>query len=376
VKAGKISSSGVRFLQLVKKEPLLFRLGVCCFALLFIVALSAVTPYYRMHYIQYISGKHIRACKVNLNKISVALNLYCLDNQGALPQRLAILSPEYIRGIPSCPVAGRVTYGYACSTERSAYTLWCEGKYHCEVAGCAPNFPLYSTDLGVIDNPRIIEQYEILRRMLGAFPLGEKRSKESSHDSPAPECVKSPEKVLADRESIPLPGALAGNDSKRPPGAKTDASPHSPPVISSSPPTLPGHNPLSAIAPSGISPSDGYICITRNDGTKECYSIPRSPTGPFSRPGRQHYIRYNPAAVYSEEPYESEPQGPHYRVNYNPSSVFPSSGYTGSQYYPDSHESSGGYGFVTASDPGSGINDSSFDTHKSDYGFFPAHPVK
>jgi len=54
------------------------------------------------------------ACKSNLKNIATALEMYATDNRGRYPTGLdQLLQPPtpYLKQIPTCPAAGRSTYG-------------------------------------------------------------------------------------------------------------------------------------------------------------------------------------------------------------------------------------------------------------------------
>jgi hypothetical protein len=55
-------------------------------------------------------GSGTSACKSNLKNIGTALEMYSSDHGGEYPPSLATLSPEYLKRIPECPLAGQDTY--------------------------------------------------------------------------------------------------------------------------------------------------------------------------------------------------------------------------------------------------------------------------
>ncbi|MCA9775796.1 MAG: DUF3352 domain-containing protein, partial [Candidatus Eremiobacteraeota bacterium] len=52
----------------------------------------------------------LTACKSNLKNIGTGLEMYSTDYSGKYPKNLGLLTPNYLREIPECPVAGRDTY--------------------------------------------------------------------------------------------------------------------------------------------------------------------------------------------------------------------------------------------------------------------------
>jgi hypothetical protein len=92
----------------------------------------------------------LTACKSNLKNIGTALELYSSDNGGRFPSTLAVLVPNMLKSLPTCPAAGRVTYAYVSHHEPDAYTLACGGGSH-EDVGTPSNFPQYSSVQGLIE---------------------------------------------------------------------------------------------------------------------------------------------------------------------------------------------------------------------------------
>lgn len=96
----------------------------------------------------------IARCESNLKNLGTALEMYSTDNNGRFPQRLAALTPLYLKAIPTCPDAGRDTYSasYQVAASPDAYTLYCRGNNHAR-EGMAPNSPQYTSTVGLI-SPR------------------------------------------------------------------------------------------------------------------------------------------------------------------------------------------------------------------------------
>lgn len=97
------------------------------------------------------TGGSLLGCKSNLKNIGTALEMYCTDNAGRFPTTLHLLTPNYLRQIPTCPSAGRNTYSSAfrSASNPDAYTVICRGTHH-KTAGQARNYPQYTSIQGLI----------------------------------------------------------------------------------------------------------------------------------------------------------------------------------------------------------------------------------
>jgi hypothetical protein len=94
----------------------------------------------------------LTACKSNLKNLATALEMYNCDNNGRYPQSLAIITPSYIKVIPTCPSAGVTTYAYYFSIKPDAYTMCCSGAWHKSIIS-KPDFPRYDSFQGLIERP-------------------------------------------------------------------------------------------------------------------------------------------------------------------------------------------------------------------------------
>ncbi|MGV8119115.1 MAG: serine/threonine protein kinase [Candidatus Xenobiia bacterium LiM19] len=85
----------------------------------------------------------LTACTSNLKNIGTAMEMYAHDNRGFYPRKLDDLTPQYLKTLPSCPVADKLTYHYVSVTEPvPCYTVYCRGKYHT---------PFHGTDMPEYD---------------------------------------------------------------------------------------------------------------------------------------------------------------------------------------------------------------------------------
>lgn len=97
-------------------------------------------------------GGQATACKSNLKNIGTALEMYSVDSAGRFPPKLSLLTPNYLKRIPTCPVANADTYstGFRSSSDPHAYTFVCSGHHHARV-GYSPNYPQYNSWKGLIE---------------------------------------------------------------------------------------------------------------------------------------------------------------------------------------------------------------------------------
>ena len=83
----------------------------------------------------------LTACKSNLKNVGTALEMYSTDWAGKYPATasLAILTPDYLKTIPTCPAAGTDTYSgsyitgnvaYNSSNYQDYYLIACNGTNH------------------------------------------------------------------------------------------------------------------------------------------------------------------------------------------------------------------------------------------------------
>ena len=104
------------------------------------------------------SRGQLTACKSNLKNIGTAFEMYSTDNSGKYPPTMDLLTPNYLKTIPECPAAGRVTYtmrtgenaAYNTAGFQDYYFIQCEGKNHTAVS-VPENYPQYDGIQGLLD---------------------------------------------------------------------------------------------------------------------------------------------------------------------------------------------------------------------------------
>ncbi len=93
---------------------------------------------------------YLTACKSNLKNIGTALEMYSTDHYGRYPTALSLLTPNYIKVIPTCAKAKKMTYEFTSREKPDCYTMYCSGKYHTEITN-TPNYPQYDAINGLIE---------------------------------------------------------------------------------------------------------------------------------------------------------------------------------------------------------------------------------
>ncbi len=118
-----------------------------------IVIIMPIVIVFYNNYIRAVNTKSYTECISNCMNVGKALERYADNNNGKYPSNLAVLSPQYINSIPTCPAAKLDTYsqGYKIGEDLESYTFYCSGHFHKEV-GCDPNYPLYSSCYGSISH--------------------------------------------------------------------------------------------------------------------------------------------------------------------------------------------------------------------------------
>ena len=100
----------------------------------------------------------LTACKSNLKNIGTALEMYSTDYDGRYPINLSRLTPNYLKTIPECPHAGRVTYqadfgprapGNEAGIE-DYYLVECTGTTHSDI-GVLADYPKYDSIRGLTE---------------------------------------------------------------------------------------------------------------------------------------------------------------------------------------------------------------------------------
>lgn len=100
------------------------------------------------------------ACKANLKNIGTAYEMYASDNAGQFPTRLEALTPNYLKTIPECASAQKVTYKVSLGTKapgnpgdmENYLYVECHGENHTKV-GIAANYPAYDSVHGITTGP-------------------------------------------------------------------------------------------------------------------------------------------------------------------------------------------------------------------------------
>ncbi len=132
---------------ILKKEPFINKKLSSAYISFLVIALYMILLFLpeRGHTI----GNFTR-CQGNLKNIGTALEMYSTDFNCKYPYSLSLLTPEYLRAIPTCSGAKRDTCSetYTCSPDKEAYSFYCRGKNHSEV-GVDEDYPRYDSKNGL-----------------------------------------------------------------------------------------------------------------------------------------------------------------------------------------------------------------------------------
>lgn len=90
------------------------------------------------------------ACESNLRNQAVANIMYANEHGGHYASFPALLSPNYLKAMPTCPSAGKYTYFYMVSKSPDSFTFSCHGSYHTLILGVS-DYPQYDTATGLIE---------------------------------------------------------------------------------------------------------------------------------------------------------------------------------------------------------------------------------
>jgi hypothetical protein len=104
------------------------------------------------------TGGQLTACKSNLKNIGTAYEMYSTDFAGKYPPHIGLLTPNYLKTIPECPEAQKVTYKVSMSPGapmnpegyEDYYYVECYGANHTSVSVTA-NYPAYNGIQGLIE---------------------------------------------------------------------------------------------------------------------------------------------------------------------------------------------------------------------------------
>lgn len=112
-----------------------------------VILVSILIP----NFIRARSRSQLSVCTSNLKNIASGVEMYSTDHEGRYPAQLDKLTPNYLKAIPTCPVAGSDSYSssFSSSTAPDTYEIYCEGNFH---LGFAPaDYPRYDPTRGLVE---------------------------------------------------------------------------------------------------------------------------------------------------------------------------------------------------------------------------------
>ncbi|MGV8118830.1 MAG: protein kinase [Candidatus Xenobiia bacterium LiM19] len=112
----------ILFLLIVLSKKSLMKAAAAAIIILTIL----ITP----SYLRKMEESRYDQCSSNLRNIGTAMEMYSSDNQGRYPHNLGAITPGYMKTIPTCPAARKITYLYTRTQVPDCYTVWCQGENH------------------------------------------------------------------------------------------------------------------------------------------------------------------------------------------------------------------------------------------------------
>ena len=122
----------------------------------FVASVAAAAIIFLYFYVMYLktgAGGKYNNCQSNMKNIGTALECYRQDNNDLYPPNLAMLTPGYLKTIPTCP-SGKMKRGGYAATYRvrwnyKEYSFYCNGLNH-HYVGVPENFPQYNSITGLV----------------------------------------------------------------------------------------------------------------------------------------------------------------------------------------------------------------------------------
>jgi len=96
------------------------------------------------------SQAQVTGCQSNLKNIATSVEQYSADHQSRYPLSLTILTPSYIKTLPTCPACS-LGYSYTYTTVPDSYTVWCGTSQAHSMSGVPDGYPQYNSANGLIN---------------------------------------------------------------------------------------------------------------------------------------------------------------------------------------------------------------------------------
>ncbi len=130
-------------------------LGFTLIELMIVIAIIAILASVLVpNFLRARGGGQLTACKANLKNLATSIELYSTDHGGRFCDELELLTPNYIKTIPVCPVAQSDTYSgaFVATSLPDEYSFFCEGEWHTGM-GLPPDYPQYFSESGIVERP-------------------------------------------------------------------------------------------------------------------------------------------------------------------------------------------------------------------------------
>lgn len=137
-----------------EKRPLFTPLSLLMLVAVCAVIAATLVP----NFVRARARGQLTNCKSNLKNIGTAMEMYSTDYSGKYPTSMALLTPKYLKTIPECPAAGRISYeatfgqgvAYNSNNFQEYYFIECKGDHHANVS-VPENYPQYDGIQGLIE---------------------------------------------------------------------------------------------------------------------------------------------------------------------------------------------------------------------------------
>lgn len=137
------------------RVPRFLAWGLIGLAVCLLVA-AIVPQFFRIH-----DRAPVAACRSNLKNIGAGLEMYARDWGGHYPSHLDQLVPKYLKDLPECYEAGRMTYRAEFGPDASGnvehkehyFVVECAGDAHRD-SGLPSNYPKYDSVNGLVESRR------------------------------------------------------------------------------------------------------------------------------------------------------------------------------------------------------------------------------
>ncbi len=132
------------------------RRGFTLIELMIVIAIIAILAGILIpNYVRARSKSQLTACQAGMKSIATSLEVYATENAGHFPVSLTVLTPNYLKTMPTCPSVHSDTYSatYVSGPNPDLFTMVCGALSHTGAGINLPNYPQYTSGQGLIEQP-------------------------------------------------------------------------------------------------------------------------------------------------------------------------------------------------------------------------------